>query len=406
MPVRIGDVRFDGWESLELPGGWSDTFIVSVSPRDGLPPGDYACAIRSLAHPVLKLRKSASLWVRVNGEGRWFPQVLREGLRGMRLPVAVTNTLEPPKLWDFSFAPWVSRYPSPPPPVIEPYLKEEGPSPSELGCLQVLARADCAYTAEVASLAGLSLATARHALRELAEQKWVEQLEGKDYPYWKIRRTGLSLTLRSWGLPPGQAFPRRKERGRLACKDRMKPKKGANNPAQAEEVTFIGKQRGSPNRRDVITFQREIQPDDPERRASSGRHRRTARLWPAWLRKAWPQAEISAGWSEVACGRLRPDALCWGRLERKETLFWLEVESGHDDGREVREKAVRRINQALVYARQFPVRLVFVLLGPPRVSRDVLRSVYDLPGDVAVVVEDWKDFGVLPVPQWGRVTWK
>jgi hypothetical protein len=405
MTVRLGDLRFDGWESLELPGGWSDTFILRTSPRDGLPPGDYARVIRSLTFPVMKLRKSASLWVRVEGEGRWYAQVLRDGLRGMRMPVVVTNTEDRPQLWDFSFAPWVSRSPSPGPPTAEAYLKEERLSQSGLRCLQILARADCGYTAEVASLAGLSLAMARISLQDLTGQKLVERLEGKEYPYWKIRRSGLSMTLRSWGLPPGQSFPRRKEQGRSACEERTAPKGNSRNPGGMEAVSFIGKRRGSPRRKDEITFQREVQSDDEVRRASSGRHRRTARLWPAWLRKAWPQAEIWAGWSEVVCGRLRPDALCWGRLEGQETLFWLEVESGHDDGRELREKTVRRINQALVYARQFPVRLVFALLGPPRVSRELLGSVLDLPGDVAIVVEDWKNFGMLPVIEWGKVKW-
>ncbi len=401
MTVRIGDVRFDDWESLALPGGWSDTFILQISPGDGLPPGDYACAIRSLASPVLRLRKSASLWVQVEGEGRWFVQVLREGLRGIKMPVAVTNAYDRPQLWDFSFSPWTSRHPSPGPPMAVPYLEEESLSQRELRCLQVLARADCAFTAEVASLAGLSLVAARISLRELAERKLVDQLKGKEYPHWKICRSGLSMTLRSWGLPPGQSFSRRKEGGRGACKERAVIEGEKNDTKGYEEVEFVGKQRGSPRRKDVITFQREIQPNDQERRTSSGRHRRTARLWPAWLRKAWPQAEIWAGWSEVTCGRLRPDGLCWGRLERKETLFWLEVESGHDDRGALREKTVWRINQALVYARQFPVRLVFALLGPPRVSREVMDSVYDLPGDVAIVVEDWKNFGVLPVPEWG-----
>mgnify|MGYP001590164520 CR=1 FL=1 len=42
-----------------------------------------------------------------------------------------------------------------------------------------------------------------------------------------------------------------------------------------------------------------------------------ARLWPAWLRKAWPGAETWAGWSEVGLGLIRPDARCWGRLESR-----------------------------------------------------------------------------------------
>jgi hypothetical protein len=49
--------------------------------------------------------------------------------------------------------------------------------------------------------------------------------------------------------------------------------------------------------------------------------------------------------------------------------------------------------------------LVFALLGLPWVRRDVVEVFHDLPGDVAVVLEDWKKFGVLPAPDWGRVRW-
>ncbi len=105
----------------------------------------------------------------------------------------------------------------------------------------------------------------------------------------------------------------------------------------------------------------------------------------------------------MSCGRTRPDALCWGRWDGYETLFWLEVESGHDSVEALQRKTVRRVNQALMYARRCPVRLVFVVLGPPWVRAAVVEVFQHLPGDVAALLEDWKSFGVLPVPQWGRV---
>lgn len=123
-------------------------------------------------------------------------------------------------------------------------------------------------------------------------------------------------------------------------------------------------------------------------------------------RRAWPQACIWTGWSEVSCGRTRPDALCWGRLDGYETLFWLEVESGNGSSKVLREKTIRRVNQALLYARGFSVRLVFAFLGPPWVCEEGMKVFRDLPNDVAVVVEDWKAFGELPVPEWGRVGWR
>ena len=119
MTVRIGKTRFDDWISLELPGGWSDTFIFRMSPTDGLPPADYAGVIRALIGPVLKLRKSASLWVQgvkpmtgrssIAGEsmgaGRWYAQEVRQALWGLPAPVAVTSDFVQPQIWDFSFFP-------------------------------------------------------------------------------------------------------------------------------------------------------------------------------------------------------------------------------------------------------------------------------------------------------------
>jgi len=381
MTVRIGKVRFDDWVSLELPGGWSDTFIFRASLTAGLPPADYAGIIRSLLPPVRKLRKSASLWVQCAkprpehnrtaaeswGEGRWFVQEMRQALWGLSAPIAVTADSVEPHIWDFSFFPWVDQEPLPRPPSAESYLQVKNLSASELECLQVLARANCAYTAEVASLVNFSRTTARKALHALKQNGYIQLIEAGKYPFWKIRRPGLSVALRSWGLPPGHAFLDRRERGRPACQERQ-----------------------------IVQLK--------SRRSSTGRHRRTARLWPAWVRHAWPQAQIWTGWSEVSCGRTRPDALCWGRLDGHEALFWLEVESGNTSIEILREKTIRRINQALIYARGFSVRLVFAFLGPPWVLDAGVKVFRDLPDDVAVVAEDWKAFGKLPVPKWGRVS--
>jgi len=92
-------------------------------------------------------------------------------------------------------------------------------------------------------------------------------------------------------------------------------------------------------------------------------------------------------------------------LEGREALFWLEVESGNTSVEILREKTLRRINQALIYARRFSMKLVFAFLGPPWVQDAGIKVFQDLPEDVAVVVEDWKALGELPVPQWGRVMW-
>ncbi len=138
-----------------------------------------------------------------------------------------------------------------------------------------------------------------------------------------------------------------------------------------------------------------------ERSSATSHHRRTARLWPAWLRRAWLQAEVWAGWSEVALGRLRPDALVWGKLSEREALFWLEVESGNASREALRRKPARSFERALAYTRRFSLPLVFALLAPPWVRQAVVEIFVQVPGEAAVVLSDWKAFGALPVPQWG-----
>jgi hypothetical protein len=429
MSVRVGNLIFRDWVSLELPGGWTDTFIFRMAPTAGLPPADYAGVIRALALPLRKLRPHASLWVQVDckpaeegcraagqlpGEqpaeqgvptagltmeaASWYRAEVRYALRGLRLPVAVTGDSTRPQLWDFSFFPRVDPRPYPRPPAAVPYLKEEDFRPSELACLRVLARSDCAYTAEVASLADLSKTGARAALRRLAEHRLVALEDSGKYPLWKIRRPGVSLALRSWGLSPGLSFRGRKERGREACAERAPGWRGVpNRDRRKQQVTLAGQTPVS------FMAQDQTRSGSLIKRSSGGRHRRTARLWPAWLRRAWPQAEIWTGWTEASCGRARPDALCWGRLGEYETLFWLEVESGHDSRDQLQRKTVRRINQALLFSRRASVGLVFVLLGPRWVRKAAVEDFPALPVDLAVVLEDWKQFGVLASPEWGRV---
>jgi len=349
MVVRAGSLFFAGWRSFQLGNGWSDTFVFPLSARAGLPPADYAGPLRRMAYQLAKLRPGASLWVPVEAPGgRWYAGEARQVLRGLPLAVAVTRDLgSPPRLQDFTFCPGLFHNPTPSPP-IAPEWGVSDLSIQEIQALRVMARLEKAYTAEVASLAGVSLPTARQALRGIQERRLVEREGQEAFPIWNVRRVGLSLALRSWGLPPGVACPARRERS-----------------------------------------------------AAGDRHRRTARLWPAWLQRAWPQAEVWAGWSEVSLGRLRPDALAWGDLAGREALFWLEVESGHTSRETLRRKTTRRFEGALLYARRFSLSLVFALLAPPWVRQAVVGSFVGLPGDAAVVLADWKAFGALPVPRWG-----
>ena len=370
QPVRVGSLLFDEWHSLLLNEAWSDTFVYRLSATDGLPPVDYANAVRRVIPPLLKLRHSASLWVAVESPpgGTWFAEQVRRTLHGISAPVAVTKgNGDPPQLNDFSFYPWTERIQSPPPPQAENPVPEDI-SANELRCLQVLARLEQAYTLEVASLSGCSRPTARKALNTLRERDLLDYFPESGrvrYPYWEIRRRGVSLALRSWGISAGVSFPRRKERrygGKKQCRD--------------EKIIYVG-----------------------------GRHRYTSRLWPAWLRKAWPdRAMIWDGWSEVFLGGSRPDALAWGLLNGRETIFWLEVESGNRSKAAIAMKAIRSINKAILYTDSFSdLDLVVAFLGPPWVFGGIKDVLSDVPGRVAVVLSGWTDFGTLPEPVRGKV---
>jgi hypothetical protein len=180
----------------------------------------------------------------------------------------------------------------------------------------------------------------------------------KCYPFYRITRKGSSIALRSWGIPPDYYFPERWE---------------FRDPADS-------------------------------------RHRKTLRKWPVWVKKGWPHVDVWAGWSEVYLKGLdaTPDALAWGIFDTYETLFWLEVESGHQSSKRISQKINRRLNQAAAFAKSTRVHVVFVLLAMPWVQKAAGPALVNIQDHVAVVTGDWNDFGHLPVAEWGRVrlgTW-
>ncbi len=146
-PVRVGTSVFHGWAAFEYPPiGWTDTFIFSMQPDAGLPPDDYAQALRKLTWQLNKLRKGASIWVQVDGPGMWYAKEVRRVLRGLNLAVAVTMSgVSRPALESFSLVPYTLRVPSGPPPLAaEMYLG--GLSREQLNCLRTLARLQRGYT--------------------------------------------------------------------------------------------------------------------------------------------------------------------------------------------------------------------------------------------------------------------
>lgn len=351
MTVRIGRMAFSDWISLSFAGGWSDTFIFRVDPLACIPPFEYAPPLKRMAAHVQGKRPGASLWVQVEGTGEWFLAELRRCLRGLRLPFAITHLDASPSHLRFSVPPRLWREPQRPPPSLpesfRPLLGEE------LRCLQALCRMKQGDGHETASLAGLSVGEATIHLHDLASKGLIVCLDGTQSSFIPSAR-GLSLALRSWNIPSGVAFTSRQE----------------------ENLQDIG-----------------------------SKHRHLARLWPSWLKSAWPQAEVWTGWSEVRVPEVSviPDGLAWGRFQGYETLFWLEVGDGHKSRAEITEVTARRLKQAQNLCARTGMRLVYVQLSPPWVHAAARWGCMNLSEDVAVVLGDWRQFGRLPMADWGRV---
>ncbi|MFZ5903175.1 MAG: hypothetical protein ACOYZ8_06470 [Chloroflexota bacterium] len=358
-------MTFADWVSLPFADGWTDTFIFRISVHACLPPFDYAPLLKRIVAHTRRKRSGASIWVQVDSPGDWFVKEVGHSLKGLHLPFAVTRGDQPPDFLDFSLRPWMSHVPSPRPPDVE-----EKPLPisaEELSCLQALGRMKKGNEHEVASLAGLPFDFATPLLSNLEAKKLTvykhgrRELRGKSkpsqmdlFPSWHLTRPGLSLALRSWGAPRNTSFKSRLE----------------------ENLYQIGSE-----------------------------HRHIARIWPAWLKSAWPQAEIWTGWSEVSIPGLSviPDGLAWGRIQGYETLFWLEVGDEHKDKEQIIEVMSTRLRQAIELSERTGVRLVFTLLSIPWVHETARWACANLPGNVAVVFGERMWFGELPVAEWGSV---
>ncbi len=366
MTVRIGDMIFADWVSLPFEGDWTDTFIFRVSARACIPPFDYAPLLKRIVAPTRRKRRSASIWVQVDSPGEWFVAEVRRSLKGLHLPFAVTRGDQAPDFLDFSLRPWLGHVPSPRPPNVE-----EEPSPvtlEELSCLQALGRMEKGDEHEIASLAGMPLDRSKPLLVELEQKglavyKTSPQIRrGKSrskqldlFPSWHLTGKGLSLALRSWGVPKGVEFRARREENRYQ----------------------IGRE-----------------------------HRHIARVWMNWLQSAWPQAEIWAGWSEVGIPGLSviPDGLAWGRIQGYETLFWLEVGDAKKSRSEIKENTEKRLDESLKLCKRTGMRLVYAQLSVHWVHEAARWACMNIPPHAAVVMGNQRRFGELPVMEWGKVT--
>ncbi len=370
MTVRLGSMTFSDWVSLPFDGGWTDTFVYRVSSQACLPPFAYAPILKRLTTlKVRNLRKSMSLWVQVDSSGEWFAIELRHALRGLQVPYAVTNGRTPEKL-DFSYPTWLGVSDSGKPPDVPD--EHSLVSPKELLCLQALGRIVKGNADEIASLTGLPVRYMNKMLLDLEKQELVvfrtghrltksrrREIESMPDPckLWHLTRQGTSLALRGWGVPKTVTFDKK---------------------FREEQFT-------------------NLIPSD---------HRNKARLWPAWLKAAWPQAEIWTGWAEVKLPKplkTVPDALAWGRIQGYESLIWLEVGDDHKRRSDIEDNMRVRLRDALALVKRTNVRLVFTFLGPKWVQDAASWAFERLPPEVGVVMAGWTKFGELPVLEWGRV---
>lgn len=360
MTVRFGNITFSDWASLEYEGGFTDTFIFHIDALNGLPPFGYRPLLQRLTARLNNKRRGASLWIQVDAPGEWYLMELKRSLsRGFKVPHVVTAAGQIPEWAAFSRRPDVWHSKCAEPPAIK--AKPDIVSMDELKCMRVLARIKEGQISEIASLADLDETAVTNAISALREKKLLLPAPDKEdakiqAPYWKLSRKGLSYTMRRWNAPPRVDFTNRRE-------------------------------GGDPN--DIRTP-----------------HRHVSRLWPAWLRSAYPRAEIWIGWSEVSIPGIsvRPDALAWGRIQGFETMFWLEVGDNHKKRDKIESNTRTRLEQALVFCRRTGARLVFAQLSPNWVQKAARWGITNLPNDVAVIMGQENIFGKIPMIEWGEIT--
>lgn len=235
MTVRVGSAVFEDHISIEVaPNRWTDTFVLPVWHDLALPPWDYAEVVKTVSPLLIKLRRGASLWVPVIAPGKWYFEEVKYALRNASIPVAVTCGRQQPGILDFSRPPGVYDVPYRGGAPVEPRSGSKL-SDHALRSLLVLARLTAAYTNEVASSCMIEDRACRNALWELEQRGYVEYHKNDAYidshlsssrqrsskgekkeedmwPYWRIRRPGLSVALRVWGVPAGAEFCYRSER--------------------------------------------------------------------------------------------------------------------------------------------------------------------------------------------------
>jgi hypothetical protein len=330
----------------------ADVFRHSLSATDGLPPYAQARIIDLISSRLLKARPHSGLWISVDAPGNWYINEIRRLVK-RRIPTAILpadrdsvvdlnfhEPVRPSYIGDWKI------------PVLERRFDptDYGIKVSTLRVLRILARLKAAHRPEIASLTGCSESQARNLLKQLQAKSLIERKQIGKYDGWAIRNKGLRLAHRSWNIPKGVHFT--KHRG---------------------EFRYAGE-----------------------------RHRRVARMWRAWLEAAYPSIEIWESWTEVPLQFGIPDALAWGIHRGKEMLFWLEVDSGHSSRETMELNYKRRLKLAFTHASKWGIPIVFCILGSPWVVKHFRWCIPGINPKVAIIGHDWRDFGNLPVYEFGK----
>jgi hypothetical protein len=343
------------WNPIQLTNNGKvivDVFKCSLSATDGLPPYAQARIVDLISNRLFKARSRPCLWVSVDAPGSWYFNEIQRLVK-RRIPTVILPAGQAPKdVWDFSPHGYPSLAENTPPPSLEhPFVTNKfGYKPSVIRVLRILARLKTAHKPEIASMAGFSETHIRTLLKKLQVENLVERMRIGKYDGWAIRNTGLSLAHRSWNIPKGVHFT--KYRG---------------------EFRYAGE-----------------------------RHRRVSRMWRSWLEVAYPSIEIWESWTEVPLFEGIPDALAWGHTGKREILFWLEVDSGHSSRRIMKRNYSCRLKNAYQHAKEWGIPIVFCIMGPPWVVEFFPYCIATYYPNLAVIGQDWRVFGELPLYEVGR----
>lgn len=329
-----------------------DIFKHHICYTDGLPPYAQARIIDLISSGLLKSRSHPGLWISVDAPGVWYLNEIRRLIK-RRIPTAILPADQGPAVdLDFHEPVRPTYLQEGEMPVLERRFDsmEHSIKPSALRALRILARLKAAYRREIASMAGLSESQTRNLLKQLQTKGLIEWKKIGKYEGWAILNKGVSLAHRSWNIPKGVHF--RKHRG---------------------EFRYAGE-----------------------------RHRRVSRLWRTWLEAAYPSIEIWESWTEVPVRYGIPDALAWGQKGKQEILFWLEVDTGHSSKKTIRTNYERRLRLAYEHSKVWGTAIVFCILGPRWVVDEFRYCIPRIDPNVAVIGHDWREFGVLPVYEFGK----